>query len=65
MAQVQVKPTLKRKFKQTAQNAAVIETSQKLKFQQRQAQQQSFEMVYALLHSSVRLLSPLWQSSAH
>ncbi|KAL8907424.1 MAG: hypothetical protein Q9171_005866 [Xanthocarpia ochracea] len=52
MAQVQLKPTLKRKFKQTAQSAAVIETSQKLKFQQQQAQQQSFEIVYTLLHSS-------------
>ncbi|KAL8863269.1 MAG: hypothetical protein Q9178_000644 [Gyalolechia marmorata] len=62
MAQVQLKPTLKRKFKQTAQIAAVTETSQNLKFQQQQAQQQSFEIVYTLLHSSVRLLAPVWQS---
>lgn len=61
MAQVQFKPALKRKFNQTSASATVVETIQPPILHQQQAQQQSFALVYTLLHSSVRLLPPFLQ----
>ncbi|KAL9594365.1 MAG: hypothetical protein Q9179_005428 [Wetmoreana sp. 5 TL-2023] len=52
-----VKTAQKRKLKQAASNIVVTETAQELDTQQ--AQQQSFEIVHALLHSSLAHLSYL------
>ncbi|KAL8650458.1 MAG: hypothetical protein Q9226_005136 [Calogaya cf. arnoldii] len=60
MAQVQLlRPVLKRKFSETTASAAVPETIQPPKLQQQQAQQQSFAMVYTLLHSSLAQITYL------
>lgn len=60
MAQVQPKNLLKRKLRQQAPTAAVVEPAQQLDIRQRLAldQQQSFKFVHTLLHSSVRLPLP-------
>ncbi|CAL8580240.1 hypothetical protein XPA_005970 [Xanthoria parietina] len=59
MAQIQLKPALKRKFNQTSASATVVETIQPPRTHQQQAQQQSFAMVYTLLHSSLAQITYL------
>ncbi|KAI4131269.1 MAG: hypothetical protein LQ338_001294 [Usnochroma carphineum] len=61
MAQVQPKNLLKRKLRQQAPTAAVVEPAQQLDIRQRLAldQQQSFKFVHTLLHSSLAHLAYL------
>lgn len=56
MAQVLVRSTLKRKLQQALPSTAAVETAQQTEVQQRLEveQQQSFQYVHTLLHSSVR-----------